>query len=471
MSVIAATKPASSRAKSARARFKAVHTRFKTAPRRFAMLAAAALISVLAPAAARADCDVPDNGTGIPEDVAFRADVGGTRAALANAGIGIGGAYYAEAFQNWGGIHDGSAYDGVLELYINADMKKLGLWKGLCFFANGYQIHGKSITADYVGSLMPISSLEASPSTRLLEMWFEQSLFNDKVTVKFGQLAADAEFVLSEGGGYFLNGTWGWPSITAADLPSGGPAYPLATPGVRVAIHPSERYGVMVALYNGDPAPPCFSDNPQVCNNHGLDFRMDGPPLLMAEGMYNYSPDGLRGIIKVGGWNQFGDFEHQRFDVGGAPIAVSGNPGRILNDNWGLYGIIDQLIWRVPGSEDATGVGIFARFIGAPDDRNLVDFYFDGGFTFSGMIPGRPDDAIAIGFAYTGISDKVSAFDLESGEPVARNYESLIEVTYTYQINAGWNVQPTFQYIFQPGGNVADVDDATVVGARSSLNF
>ena len=37
MSVIAATKPASSRAKSARARFKAVHTRFKTAPRRFAM--------------------------------------------------------------------------------------------------------------------------------------------------------------------------------------------------------------------------------------------------------------------------------------------------------------------------------------------------------------------------------------------------------------------------------------------------
>jgi porin len=150
---------------------------------------------------------------------------------------------------------------------------------------------------------------------------------------------------------------------------------------------------------------------------------------------------------------------------------VSGNPARILNDNWGLYGIIDQLIWRVPGSEDPTGVGIFARFVGAPEDRNLIDFYFDGGFTFSGMIPGRPDDAIAIGFAYTGISDKVSAFDLDSGEPVARNYESLIEVTYTYQINAGWAVQPTFQYVFQPGGNVADIDDAAVVGARSSLKF
>ena len=35
-----------------------------------------------------------------------------------------------------------------------------------------------------------------------------------------------------------------------------------------------------------------------------------------------------------------------------------------------------------------------------------------------------------------------------------RNYEALIEICYTFQINAGWSVQPNFQYIFQPGGNV-----------------
>ena len=47
------------------------------------------------PTAAKADCDVPDMTNGIPEDVAFKADVGGTRAGLAKAGIGVGGAYYA----------------------------------------------------------------------------------------------------------------------------------------------------------------------------------------------------------------------------------------------------------------------------------------------------------------------------------------------------------------------------------------
>jgi porin len=87
------------------------------------------------------------------------------------------------------------------------------------------------------------------------------------------------------------------------------------------------------------------------------------------------------------------------------------------------------------------------------------------------MIPGRSDDALAIGFAYTDISDQVHAFDVDSGEPVARNYEALIEICYTYQIKPGWTLQPDFQYIFQPGGNVPDVDDAAVLGARTSISF
>ena len=120
-----------------------------------------------------------------------------------------------------------------------------------------------------------------------------------------------------------------------------------------------------------------------------------------------------------------------------------------------MYGIIDQLIWRVPGSEDPQGVALFARVIGAPEDRNLVDWYFDGGLTFTGMFRNRPGDALAIGFAYTNISNQVTAFDVDFGEPVARNYEALIEICYTFEIKPGWSLQPDFQYIFQPGGNVA----------------
>jgi porin len=321
-----------------------------------------------------------------------------------------------------------------------------------------------------------LSNLEATPATRLDEIWLEQHLFNDHLAVKVGQIAADTEFNLSEGGGFFLNGTWGWPSLPAADLPGGGPAYPLPTPGVRVAVTPNDNMALVIGVYNGNPAGPNCPGNSQVCDNNGLEFNLEVPALLMVEGAYKYNQDRLAGTVKVGGWNHFGNFQDQRFDTGGNLIAVTGLPGKPLDNDWGFYGIIDQLIWRLPGSKDPKGVALFGRVIGAPSERNLIDFYADGGITFSGMIARRPDDSLAIGVAYTGIPDRAHAFDIDSG-PAARNYEALLEICYTMQLASGWTVQPDFQYIRQPGGNVPNdtgngaVPHAAVFGARSTMSF
>ena len=84
------------------------------------------LLSALAvPVFAHADCPVPD--TGIPEDAALHIDVAGMRKALAESGIGIGGFYAAETFGNpSGGFKQGATYDGVLELHLDGDLKKVG---------------------------------------------------------------------------------------------------------------------------------------------------------------------------------------------------------------------------------------------------------------------------------------------------------------------------------------------------------
>ena len=57
-------------------------------------------------------------------------DPAGARSALGPTRIEIGGVYYGESFGNWGGFDQGVEYDGVLELYVKADMHKLGFWKG-----------------------------------------------------------------------------------------------------------------------------------------------------------------------------------------------------------------------------------------------------------------------------------------------------------------------------------------------------
>ncbi|MGB0056693.1 MAG: carbohydrate porin, partial [Methyloceanibacter sp.] len=388
---------------------------------------AVAIVAILSTSgaahAADAECGVADSG--IADGVLTPIDVAHIRKSLADVGIGLGGSYVGEAFANTGGINQGSRYDGVLTLNLNADLKKMGLWKGLCLSASAFQIHGQSITADNIGSVMPVSNLEATPATRLFELWVEQHMFDNVLAVKVGQLAADQEFILSNSYSYFLNGTFGWPEIAATDLPSGGPAYPLATPGVRVTIRPNDQFKLMIGVYNGDPANPnCANENPQVCNSDGLDFSLDSPALLMIEGRYKYNLTGqLPGTVKVGGWNHFGTFPDERLDSDDLPIAITLNRGRPIDGDWAIYGIIDQLVWRVPGSEDAKGVGLFGRIMGAPSAQNLVGFYAEAGITFSGMIPHRTDDSLGIGFAYTGISDRVHGFDIDSDLPVARTSE------------------------------------------------
>ena len=42
------------------------------------------------------------------------------------------------------------------------------------------------------------------------------------------------------------------------------------------------------------------------------------------------------------------------------------------------------------------------------------------------------------------------------GLSVVRNHETLLEISYTAELRPGWTLQPDFQYIWQPGGNVPE---------------
>jgi porin len=439
-----------------------------------AALAIRLLLLTQASLAADTDCR---SDSGIPPGVIAPIDVAHLRKSLADAGFTVGGLYLGETFANTGGIRKSETYDGVLWTYLLGDLHKAGLWKGLCFYTDAYQIHGRSITADDIGSLVTVSNYEALPSTRLSELWLEQHLFDDHVTVRVGQLTADTEFLLSLGGSNFLDSTWGWATLPSFDLAGGGPSYPLATPGVRVALKPSDHWSLKLGVYNGDPAGAHCTGNPQTCDDNGLDFRLDTSPLMIVEGSYKYNQDGqLPGNVKVGGWNQFGTLHSQPFGLRAPTVAATFNSVPIKSD-WAIYGIVDQLAWRVPNSSIPKGVGLFARVIGAPGQQNIVDFYADGGITFSGMIPGRADDKLGIGLAYSGISNEAHALDVESGRPIALTYEALFEICYTAQLKPGWTLQPDFQYILQPGGGVpgpsgkGTTPNATVWGVRTTINF
>ena len=420
----------------------------------------------------------PSIATSLPRALA---DPAGVRSALGRRGVIFGVNYIGEVLANpTGGYAQGAFYDGRLELAVQADLEKALGWSGLSFFVNAYQIHGDSISASDLGVLMPVSFIEADPATRLFELWLEQKFYDDKVSIRFGQLAADSEFMLSQGGQAFLNGTWGWPSITAMNMPQNGPAYPLATPGVRLAVKPTDDLTAMIGVFNGKPAGDCRPEqDPQICNPDGVLFPLNFPPLLMAEVAYRYNQGQgeLPGVIKIGAYRNFGEYQFQHIITGGVQVTFVHEQQTETDGDFGLYAVLDQMLYRLPGGGDPRGISIFGRVIGAPE-HNLSNIYWEAGLTFAGLSSARPDDTFAIGFARTGISPEISSAQEALNRPVIASFEAMVEASYMAEIVPGFVVQPDFQYFWNPGGHVHEPDnlqkavpDAAVFGLRTTINY
>jgi porin len=249
---------------------------------------------------------------------------------------------------------------------------------------------------------------------------------------------------------------------------------------VRLAVNPNDALGLLIGVFNGNPAGDCLpEEDPQECNPNGLAFPIDAPPLLIAEAAYSYNqaPGQLAGTIKLGGYRNFGTYPFQHIITGGVTVSFVSEAQLTTDGDFGLYGVLDQMIYRLPGGGDPKGVSIFGRVLGAPE-HNPVNLYWEAGMTFTGLHDARPNDTLAVGFADTGISPDVSRRQKAAHRPVIADYESVLEATYIAEVVPGFILQPDFQYFWNPGGHAPDpndankaVPDAAVLGLRTTINY
>jgi porin len=420
-------------------------------------------------------------------------DWGGARSALADRGVTLGFAYINETFDVLrGGLSRGGTYEGRGDLQVDVDLEKLAGWTGGAAHVRVFQMSkGAFNITERVGSIPNPSNIEATSTTRLFTAWFEQR-FGPHASLRLGQLAADDEFANSAVAGGLINGAFGWPPVMSSNLPSSGPAFPLAALGARLQVNLTDRFTVLAGVFSGDPAGRgCYDTdpnaNPQACNKHGTKFQFTGGAFWIGEAQYqvNQGKDakGLAAAYKLGVWYHTADFADQRYGIDGTGAAVSlatGPSGALLHrGNWGVYGVVDQMIWR--GAQSS--VSVFARGGFAPDDRNLVSWYAEAGVGVKGPLPGRADDTLTIGVARSNIGHAASDLDRDTlalnGAPYPiRSSETIFEVSYIFQVAPWWSIQPDLQYIVRPGGNVPDpnnpavaVGNAFLAGLRSTILF
>jgi porin len=289
---------------------------------------------------------------------------------------------------------------------------------------------------------------------------------------------------------------FGWPMLTSADLLSGGPAYPLASLGVRARAQPSlGPWTFLAGVFDDNPSgiPPGSHADPQQLDASGTNFRLSDGPLVIAEVQYSrpalgeleYVGQGgiLPATYKLGAWYDFGRFADQRYSSNGQSLAsASGTTSPLLHTgNYSFYGVVDQLLWREsPQSEE--GIGFFFRGMWAPDgDRNEVDYSLNAGFTWREPIEHRENDVVGVGFGLANIGSNAVAFDRDvanfttPGYPI-RSSEVFLELTYQYQVVPWWQLQPDIQYIFSPGAGAPNPNNTTqalgnelVFGLRTNI--
>lgn len=411
----------------------------------------------------------------------------GARTGWHEHGVEFFGGYTAEVWGNTtGGLKQGAVYTGLLDFGLYLDLEKLAGWQGASVSTTWLWLSGRDASEDLVGNFLTISNIAGFNTFRMLELWFQQNLLDDKISIRLGQLAADSEFIISDQASNFINATFGWPPFIYTNLPAGGPGFPMGTLGARLALNPVDWFTFQSAVFQGN----VYDQN---VNRHGFRWRLDGENgfLFLNEARARWNPrgasTGLPGQAKAGLWIQTG----QLADV----LAESTNAG-----NYGWYFILDQMLYREPSSEplaspagatggkswiDAKGsksfktptgleksdqgLGWFGRIAFTKEDRNFLNFYFDTGLVYKGLIPTRDEDSIGMAFAYAQLGNAARNALIDEGS-IGVGAEMVLEATYQCQVTPWLSVQPDLQYIINPGGT-RDFGNAFVIGGRLSVIF
>ncbi len=461
---------------------------------------AAAQASASSTAASGTSMSEPGFFTGLfaPSRSNLLGTMGGLRTVLGNYGITLNATDAETLLGNVsGGFKQGATMQGLTTATLQIDTGKAFGLPGGTFNVSALQIHGNNnFDASYLGTIQTTNGNEAENSTRLWELWYDQAFANGNFDIKLGQQSIDQEFMVSQYSGLFINTMMGWPALPSNDLFGGGPAYPLSSLGVRLRGKPTSDLTVLAGVFDDNPPGGPFDDDPQSLDAGGTKFNLNTGALFIAEvqyavnqpslGQMDYGSGsgGLPGTYKLGFWYDTGFFPDQEFDNTGLSLAnpaSTGIPG-MNKGNYSFYGVMDQMIWR-PNPQSSRSLGVFLRAMGAPSQQNLITFSANGGLVLADPLPGRDNDSLGLGFGIVKVSSAASALDQQTafftGSPFpVRSTETFLELTYQFQATPWWNIQPDFQYIFNPGGGIQNpnnpaslVGNEAVIGFRTTVTF
>jgi carbohydrate-selective porin OprB len=362
-------------------------------------------------------------------------------------------------------IQDGGAGWNRVRGTMDIDFGKLvgPSMKNWSFHVTGLWQGGPNLGANYLGSISNPSTLVSARTEMLDSYWLQYAMLDQKVTLKFGQLASMDYFGLPPWIWHFMMEplSYGFQN-RFNDYASFDPA---SGPGAMLQVTPYPWMYYSIAYTSGNR-------NPYVQDPNGFHYVKFNSGVLSDNVGFKINQPGTgkatkdkyyTGQYEMGSTYNGGKFTNPLNPV---PLALSPDTGNYVFYFWG-----DQAIYR-PKAGSTTGMDVVGGMSYSPNATyNFVDKNVLVGLIYNGPIPSRPNDSINFGLSYTHVSDSyASAYAFANPTAAPYSSEKAYEFNYSFQVTPYWYVQPTVE-IFNDVGGIAKAGTAEAIGFRTKVTF
>ncbi len=329
-------------------------------------------------------------------------------------------------------------FSGSYDIELDIDMKKLMDWEGSFFIhGEGGWTDSEGINDHSVGSFFGVNADAVGNRSLDIVEAFYQIDSSESLSITIGKIDFtgffDGNAFANDESSQFLNGAL----VNNAAIPF--PDYSL---GAIAALKITDEFSVQLGVADAQ------ADGRETGFNTA--FNGDKYYFYTAEAAINTEIDNLAGTYRLGVWND------------PKPKASADFPDESRDDT-GFYAGFDQVVLKEnPSSNgDCQGLGVFFRYGYADLKRNDMTHFYSFGGQYKGLLEGRDEDVLAVGFAKGAFSDY-------SDQTYPEGYEAVIETYYKAKITSKLSLSPDFQYVISPaeGGS-----DAVVLGLRMQYHF
>jgi porin len=374
---------------------------------------------------------------------------GGYRQSLADDGVVVSGSTIVDLLGNVSGQARAFAPANASLVAVDADLEKLLSLKGLLVHTEFVANAGQNLSTKSIGNLLQVATAFAQPGYYLGQMFVQQRLFSDKLTLQMGRMTTANNFASLP---VFAD----YVSFAVNPIPinlTNNTVFFTSLPAVEWAavgtIASTDWFAFAVGVYNTNlPSGLPFA------SRHGVDFSFQGSGGPMEVAQLTYTPNrgsddtGLPGTYYLGGFYSGADYS-------------SLSDGDTRKGNYGFYLEGQQMIYRRGGASSDVGLTPWISIAYTPQQSiNHLPLLVMAGAAYHGLIPGRSDDNTAVGFYYGKISSSVPS---GSGEKV-------VELNYTWWATPWLGMTPDLQYVLTPSGGSSS-RNAAVIGAQFQILF